>query len=367
MLNAPLGTSRLVLPLVAISLGAGTLQVGIIISVMTALPIFFAVSFGRWADRVGTLIPFAVSGGIVILAGILFVVFPSSHTLLVTSSLVGAGGMFAHVVAARAVADLGPAEGRASRLGLLVLSYPIGQFLGPMLAAAVFERHGSNAALLTLAAFGTAAILGLSVLPHNFTRNGKRSIDTGPKPKAFELMKDPSLRAVIIVNGVFYGAVSIYPVVLSLHSLDAGLSATQAGLILGAFAAGNVTARLGVGVVLRWLSAEKALVVALISSGLAYALFPLLHSVPALAGLGVVLGLALGLANPTALSLIYGTAPQGRLNESLGLAVSFGNFLQTLLPLVLGVVVTGAGLGAMVWLLSLSMLATSLLLRARRR
>ncbi|REF73267.1 MFS transporter [Paracoccus versutus] len=367
MLNVPLAVCRLLFPLVAMTTGAGTLQIGIIVSFMTAMPILFTIRFGRWVDRAGAFIPFAFSAGLVILGGLCFAVLPSTYTLFVTSSLVGLGAMFAHVVAARTVADKGPPEGRAGRLGLLVLSYSVVQFLGPLLAAAIFERHGSQSALLTVSAFGTAALLGLFVAPHHYMRGKKAGSPKDAPSHAFDLLAMPSLRARIIVNGVFFGALSIYPVVLAFHSVEIGITATQAGLVLGAFAAGNAFSRLSAGRVLRWFAAEKVLIGTLIVSALSFALLPLFHAIPTLAGVSVMLGLAMGLANPTALSLIYSAAPEARLTEAIGMAVAVGNFFQTLVPLVLGVIVSMFGLPAMVWLLSLGMLATTLLLRAGNR
>lgn len=353
--NAPLAGARLVLPMIALSMGISTAMVGFMASLFTLAPMFMTVAFGRWVDRAGTLVPILFSTGLILLACALYEIFPSQPALLAMAGFIGAGGMFSHVTATRAVGEAGPASARARNIGYLVVAYSLFQFLGPMLAGVSYEHGGGRAAILSLGGFACLSLLVLATPLHNFTRRPKASRPDAPG-RTRELLSVRGLPKWLLTIGIFGGVQAIYPFVISFHAVRSGLSAADAGIALGAFAIGSLMSRATVGLVTRWLRGQVVVSLALGLGALAYGALPFLHQLVPLIALSLVLGFAIGLGAPISLALIYDTAPPLRVNEAIGLGMAITNFLQTFLPLSLGLLAAGLGAGAMAWGLALTMM-----------
>lgn len=360
--NGALAAGRLVLPLVALQVGAGAALVGVMSGLFTALPMVFSVRFGRWVDRTGTLVPILFASLLIVASSLLFMVFPTPYMLLPIAGLIGAGAVFAHVASSRAVVGAYERSERARNLGFLVVSYSAFQFLCPMVASLSFDHVGGRAAILTIGAFSVLAMIGLALPFHHYRRETAAAApaDGG----GFGLLRLTELRTWIIVSSVFSGSQTILPFVVSLHAIDIGLSASQAGLVFGAFAFGTVVSRLCIGFISRTFVTHAVLTVALLIGAAIYALVPLAREFPILMALSATLGLPLGIGVPLSLNLIYDAAPGNRVNEAVGLCMSVTNFIQMMLPLTLGFVAGGLGIAAMTWLIAL-MLVLPIMLTLR--
>jgi len=97
----------------------------------------------------------------------------------------------------------------------------------------------------------------------------------------------------------------------------------------------------------------------------AYALFPLVKGVPLIAAIAFLLGLGLGASQPSLMSLIQHSTPQGRLGEALGIRTTVLNMSHTLLPLFFGGIGTALGMGPVFWSMA-AVLGTAGLFARRR-
>jgi MFS family permease len=124
--------------------------------------------------------------------------------------------------------------------------------------------------------------------------------------------------------------------VAPIYGNSIGLSASEIGMILGAFAFATFVVR----VALPWLSRHlRDWTIITGTMGVAcasYATFALFETVPMLATIAFVLGLGLGATQPSTMSLIYSTAPRGRGGEAVGLRSVVLNASSTVLPLAFG-------------------------------
>lgn len=354
--NAPLMSARLILPMIAMSMGASPSFVGIIASLFTAVPIAFNVAFGRWVDRSGTLLPMILASSIIGFASLLPLIYDRPATLLVAAGLIGAGTVFAHVVATRAVGEIGGPEQRTRNLGLLIAAYSVFQFIGPMMAGAALEHYGSGWAFASLGSFSMLALLCLAMPWHRYVRWTTVADVAKARPRIRELLDIGVLVRWLTVGGVMSSVVTIFPFIVALQALEIGMSASEAGLALGAFAIGNVVSRALAGVVSRRVSVRVAISWMLGVGALVYAALPFMPDFMPFAALSGLLGLVLGMAVPFVLSMIYAASPPGRVNEAIGLSMMLTNTLQTILPLGLGVLAARLGGSAMAWVLTFLML-----------
>ncbi|MCW2239826.1 MFS transporter [Azospirillum canadense] len=359
--SVPLGTARLILPTIALAMGAGPVFAGVMGALFTVPSMLLSVPFGRWVDRTGTLAPIVFACLLTVLGSVLFLLAPHHQALLLVACLVGVGPMFSHIAATRAVGEIGGAVDRARNLGYLVATYSLFQFVGPTLAGVALDTAGPRPAVMIIGLFAACSILG-TVLPfHNFRKNVAPSRETGPCGRIIDLLRFRELRRWLAVGSVFSAVLTFVPFVVSLHAADIAISTTRAGMVLGAFSVGTVVSRLSVSLLTRHLSAPVILFGALVAGAGAYALLPVMDQFYPLLWVSLVLGATIGLGVPISLALIYAAAPPGRINESVGLCMAITNFLQTISPLALGFTVTRFGLAPMIGILALGMVGTSII------
>lgn len=353
-------TARLVLPAIALDQGVGATLTGVLAALFTLVPMLLNVPFGRWADRVGTLRPAMVSAGLIAGGSIPGLVWPGLPSLLIAAGLIGAGTMFAHAVATRAVALSSPTEAvRARNLGTMLLFYAVFQFLGPIAGAIAFEWGGVRPALAVTCLPGAVALLLLLLGRHAF--HGASGAEHVTVPRGGGLMDVPDLRRWLITASMFGAVLTVYPFIVSIHATVIGLSTTQASLVLGACSGGTIIARLCVAPVARRFRLSLSLAAALMLGALVYALLPGMTGFLSFLAGSAVLGLSLGMGVPIALSLLLGTAPVGRANETMGLSMTLTNFIQTMLPLLLGTTGEHLGVVEMVWTMATGMAACAIL------
>ena len=98
----------------------------------------------------------------------------------------------------------------------------------------------------------------------------------------------------------------------------------------------------------------------------AYALFPLVETVPLLAAIAFLLGLGLGSTQPSIMSLLYAKAPPGRAGEAVGVRSVVLNASHTVLPLAFGGVGAALGMAPIFWTMA-GALAGGAVMANRRR
>lgn len=365
--NSALAASRFAFPLVALSLGASTAFVGLMSALYTVPPMLLSIRFGRAVDRIGTRGPALFACGLILASVALFLAAPYAVTLLLSACLVGTGAVFGHVTATQAVSERGASLRTTRNIGYLVVGYAVFQFLAPIIAGYAFQHQGQFAAMLVVGATGLLASLTILAGYHRFrARPGQTPPRLPSRAGGLDLLRITELRRWVVINGVFAAVNTIYPLVVSLYALEIGLPPAKAGLLLGGFAAGAVASRLIVPYVVGRFPAPRIIVTALVTAGLGYALVALTQDLWLLIAISALIGFSLGNGAPISLTVIQEVAPEGRVNESLGLCMAVTNLLQSLVPVTMGIVAGSFGIGAMILTLACIALLSALLGLGRR-
>jgi MFS family permease len=166
---------------------------------------------------------------------------------------------------------------------------------------------------------------------------------------AFALLRHPTLRSVFAVNALLSLAWDLHSIFVPIYGAKIGLSASQIGGVLAAFAAGTFAVRFFTPAISRRVREQRVLAIALLCAGAVYLVFPFLQSVAALVALSFALGLGLGLGQPMVLSLLHTHAPPGRVGEAAGVRMSLVNTMAFAAPLVLGAVGASIGIAPVFW------------------
>lgn len=340
--------TRLTLSLNALADGYSPLTVGVLMSLIAALPMLLGIASGRWVDRIGVRVPL-ISSVALLLASILApALFPGIVSMHFAAAGSGVGFMLFHICAQHMVGAMSTAALRRENFSWLALGFATSNFIGPTFAGFSIDNLGHRVTYCLLAVSATAA-LGVLVSRRAHLAHTPGAAREGDKRSAVDLLRNAQLRRVFFVSGMLASAWDLFVFVMPIYGTSIGLSATTIGLILGSFAAATFFIRLA----LPWISRrvrEWPLITATFGVAcVAYAIFPLVRTVPLLAAIAFLLGLGLGATQPSIMALVYATAPEGRAGEAVGVRTVVLNASHTVLPLLFGALGTALGMLPVFW------------------
>lgn len=350
--HAAFNGSRVNVSLYALSLKSSPLTVGALISLYSLLPMFLSVGAGRMIDRVGTARPLLWSS-VALACGVgLPALAPGLPALYVACPVIGLAFMVFHIAIQNAVGSLSAPEDRTVNFSWLALGFSISGFLGPTTAGLAIDNAGHRATFALLALSAIAPALALAVAKPGFP-------PVPPGRPAGEglagLLGKRDLRRIFVVTGILAMAWDLFFFVMPIYGNSIGLSASTIGGLLGSFALATFAVRMALPWYARRLPEWRLVTVTLFVAAAAYALFPLVRTVPLIAAIAFLLGLGLGASQPSLMSLIQQATPPGRLGEALGVRTMVMNTSHTALPLAFGAIGTALGMGPVFWLMALGL------------
>jgi len=348
------GGTRLNISLAALSAGASPLVVGVMMSLIAALPMMLGVAAGKFIDRSGVRVPMIAGVSILITAVALPGLAPGVPSLLFSAAGIGAGFMLFQICAQHMVGEMSTDEDRRDNFGWLALGFATSNFIGPTVAGLAIDHFGHDDTFLVFASFALASMLTLIARRARLTH--KTQSAAGPPRSAWDLMRDAKLRRVFIISGLVASAWDLFVFIMPIYGTSIGLKATTIGLILASFAAATFTVRLMLPILSRMLKEWTLITMTCVIALVAYLAFPMAHTVPVLSSIAFLLGLGLGATQPTIMALVYSTAPAGRAGEAVGVRTVVLNASHTVLPLVFGGL--GTALGSMLpvfWTMSIAL------------
>jgi predicted MFS family arabinose efflux permease len=355
--------SRVTVSLFALDLGATPLMVGTIVSLYSLLPMFLSVASGRMIDRVGTAAPMRLAS-LALAAGVaLPALWPGLASLYIAATMAGLAFMVFHIGVQNAVGAMSPPGERAVNFSWLALGFSISGFIGPTMSGLLIDHAGHRATFATLSAIGLLPVLAMAVLRPKLPR-GEAEVQHHGGLR--QLLAKPELRRVFLVTGVLAMAWDLFVFVMPIYGTSIGLSASTIGAVLGSFAAATFVVRLALPWLARRLSEWQFITSTLFVACAAYLLFPFVRTVPLIASIAFLLGLGLGASQPSLISLIQHSTPEGRLGEALGVRTMVLNVSHTLLPLLFGGIGTALGMGPVFWSMAACLGAGGLFANRRR-
>jgi MFS family permease len=326
---------RIAVSLYALNLKASPFTVGVLLASYALLPALLSVAAGRWIDRIGFGKPMLLGTVGVGMGTIVPFLFPSLEALYVTAILSGVSFMLINVGVYLAVGELSAPEDRPVNFSYAALGFSVSSFIGPLVTGLGIDELGFRTTFLVLALFCVMPLilLNMGLLP---ARAPKPAIVRDGKGNVFDLLDDRDLRRLFVTMAILTVSWDVYGFVIPLHGTGIGLSASQIGIVMGAFAAATFSVRLLLPFFVNRVKPWSLLTGALLTAGLGFALLPMTHSVVVMMALMFILGLGLGAPQPTVLTLLHQSAPEGRAGEALGLRTTMINASQTVMPIAFG-------------------------------
>ncbi len=354
-LHACMAGTRLAAPLLALKEGYSPAAVGLLLALFALTQVFLALPAGRFADRHGLKRPVSYSVMAAVIgagAAVVFPIFP----VLCFSALMTGGATGAAVISLQR--HVGRAASGAVELRKVFSWLSIGpafsNFLGPFSAGLLIDHAGNVPGSLTgyRAAFLLMALLPLASwwlvrqtreLPPVIVASG------GPRLKAWDLLRDPMFRRLMLVNWFLSSCWDVHTFVVPVLGFERGISASVIGSILGAFALAAAAIRLAMPFLAAHIREWKVLAGAMLATALLFAIYPLMRSALAMGICSVFLGFALGTVQPMIMSMLHQITPQARHGEALGLRLMAINASSVMMPILFGSAGAIGGVAVVFW------------------
>lgn len=355
--------SKVVVSLYALHMGASQFTVGLLAACYALVPLCLGVYTGRLADSRGKRFPILFGAIITIAAMLTGFVWRSLPGLFVTATLVGTGFVFFNVAVQTLGGAVGKPEHRARNFAWLAIGYSSSNLIGPVFSGFSIDYFGHALTFLFLALFPLIPIV-IVLRSQELPRPGKSAAAAGKR--TFDLLKDAELRKLIIISGLSVASGELFAFYVPVFSHEIGHSASTIGLILGAYALAIVLTRFMLGTITKRFTMEQIMVSFLLFAAVAFAVFPLLRSAPALMTIAFFIGIGVGVTQPLLMAISYERAPPGRTGEMTGLRLTANNLARISMPVISGVLGAALGAAPVFWLNALNLALMSFLSREKR-
>lgn len=351
--HACMATTRVAATLWVLHQGYGSGYVGVLLSLFAVAPLGLSLWAGRLADRhgfhrpVGVGVAMAFGGAALALAAQLL----GWLGLMAAGCLLCGGAVAVAAVAIQREAGLMAADPSQLRrvFSWVALGPALSNALAPVITGIVIDTAGFTAALV----LSTLVPLSAWAIALRVPRRTPIPVPAGQKARpAWDLLRDPGLRNLLIVNVAMSACWDAHSFVVPVVGHAKGLSASSIGLVLGSFAAAATVVRLAI---VRWahrVDEVKALRAAMAVATLTLIVYAWL---PGTAGLmlgSAVLGIALGAVQPMVLATMHQVTPPDRHGQALGLRMLASNGATVAMPLGFGALAAASVAVAPLWLMA---------------
>ena len=354
-LHACMAGTRLAAPLLALREGYSPMAVGVLLALFALMQVFLALPAGRFADRNGLRLPINYSVAAAVIGAGAAVAFPVFPVLCFAALMTGGATGAASISLQRHV-------GRAAKGALhlrqvfswLAIGPAVSNFIGPFSAGLLIDHAGPTPGSLVgyRAAFLLMAVLPLAswfLVRRTHELPPVAVLATADKPKAWDLMREPTFRRLMLCNWFLSSCWDVHTFVVPVLGFERGISASVIGSILGAFALAAAAIRLLMPLLAAHLREWKVVGVAMLVTSALFAIYPLMPSALAMGVCSVLLGFALGSVQPMIMSMLHQMTPPARHGEALGLRLMAINASSVLMPMLFGSAGALIGVAGVFW------------------
>lgn len=334
-----------IVPLFAASLGADTLQIGLINGAFMLMAGSLSIPSGLVSDRFGRRAPLLV--GLILLAGSSFLLYWSSSPLQMAAIylLFGVGLSAFSPTLMSYVADVTPPDVLGQAYGWYTMAVYGGMTLGPAAGGFLGTALGLRPVFLVAGGLIFAMfVVALFFLPAHQSHCRGDGASPAIIPMLKALMANRPLVACLVatIGGCF--GFGMFVTFMPLYIRSLGMNTGAVGFVFATQAMANAISRLPAGRLYDRVKDRSLLVTGgLAVFALALAAFGLCHSVVSLMGVAAVMGVSMGIAFTVVCALIADVVPR----EMRGLAMGCYNTSvyagMMLCSVGMGMVIRGEG------------------------
>ena len=354
-LHATMAGVRMAAPLQALREGHSAWSVGVLMALYAAAPVLLSMHAGRMADRLGYHRPVRIAIGLSLFGSLLAVgstfVGPAARFPLLCASavFVGSGANMGLIVIQRRAGQAVRTNTERMRMfSWLGIAPSLSNVVGPVAAGFMIDAGGFGAAYGLMLALPLITWWCTWLIPREAEETLRA--ETPAPQSSWTLLHAPGLKRLLVVNWVLSACWDVHTFAVPILGFERGFSATTIGLIVGTFTLAVSGVRLLIPLWAHRISEIVVLRLAMVGTGIVFALYPLAYSPWLMGGCAVLLGLTLGSVQPMIMSTLHQLTPDGRYGEAIAMRSVVMNASSTAMPLIFGAAGTALGAAALFWL-----------------
>lgn len=355
-LHGAMAGLRMAAPLDALRTGASPWNVGVLLALFAAAPVFLAMATGRMADRLGFHRPMRLATALA-----------ASGLLLALISTFATGTLRGILMAAAAVV-----AGAGANVGLIVVQRTGGAFardpvermrvfswlgiapsfsnvIGPVAAGVLIDHGGFAVAYGALLLLPMASLLAARAV----SAEASPPVRVGPEPRALDLLALPGMKRLLFVNWLLSMCWDVHAFAVPILGFERGFSATTIGLVLACFTLSVTGVRVAIPALAHRLRESTVMQSAMLGTAVVFAVYPFATNPWMMGGCAVLLGITLGCVQPMMMSVLHHLTPDDRHGQALAFRSMTINAASTVMPLVFGAVGAAVGAASMFWVVGL--------------
>lgn len=365
-----------------ISLGAGETLIGIATALYALLPVFVAISMGRYAGRASNLRALVLVGGLLLAAGTaLLALAPTIWLISLASMVLGFGHMIFAIAGQASVSRYSTDSKLDKGFGWLTASISAGQLLGPLLGGLILgsstdaatRQHLINLALWIGTGFALAALPLMLVrvktkeLPSltsqipavtaelptteaaTVTINGQ-TIEN--RATTWRILRVPGVPSNMLASLAMLSVMDILTSFLPLIGERSGISPFWVGVLLATRSAASIVSRSILPLLCRRWNRSQLVITSLLAGATTVAVV----AIPAVLAqlwlalaLMLVAGFFIGVSQPLTMTMIIKSVPVSWRSPALAVRLTGNRVGQVIIPLAAGALAAPLGPAGAIW------------------
>jgi MFS family permease len=343
-------TSRVIITLFALKLGAQPLAVGILAAMFSVLPTLLSWHVGRFSDRFGArwLLMLGTAAGI---SGMLVAyAIPGIPALLVTAALSGLLPAFSAAPLQNLVGLQSDPQDRPKNFSNLSLVFSFTGLAGPLLAGFSFDHASPEFACLSLALLLLVPVAMLLVWGGALPGGTRATKHTG---SVRILLSESGLWRVLVTSSLVVTGMDLFQVFIPIYGYGIGLSSSAIGIILAIFSLAAFVARIFLPAWIKRLTTERVLAYSFLVGATGFLLTPLFDQGVILSLVSFFFGIGIGCGQPITLMMAFSNSTQGRSGEAMGLRLTTNHLARMIGQVLFGGIGSALGVFSVFWLSAL--------------
>ena len=350
--------TRPYLVLLASSLGANDVQVGLISSLYSVVQASIALLVGGMIESISPRFTLTAGGAVFLVAAALLTQAYSLWLIALCSLLVGLSHVLVLITLQYLVTGM-PGKSRNSNVGLYTFANSAGTFVGPTFGGYMYEWLGSNPSFWGVFVFGVLSLVVSFGIPNIKADNSEQAAQMSIR----QLISDKKVLNLIIISGMVLFTTEVIITYFPLYGQQIGLRSRNIGIVLGCSGMSQMMIRPFLGIASNHISRRRLLFTCLFGGGTGILLYGFFSQYQILIAIAICTGACLGLLNPLLMITTVDAGPANQRGRILSLRI-MSNFIgQTASPLIFGLISTLAGLSPVFWLSGVGMIICSAVAR----
>jgi MFS family permease len=355
-LHGAMAGVRLAAPLEVLRQDGGTLRAGLLMALFALAPVLTAMPAGRLADRRGYHRPLRLAVALT-MAGALVAVLAgwlqgAAHLagLALAAMLCGAGANVGLIAIQRTAGRLARDNVQRMRVfSWLGLAPALANAAGPLLVGVAIDTAGFQAAYAVMLLLPLVPLATSRRVPREAPPAATATRPQGLAQAARELAALPGMRRLLLVNWLMSTAWDVHTFAVPVLGHDKGFNASTIALVLASFTLSVTAVRLVIPLLAHRVREQTVLRGAMLATGGVLIAYPWAGPAWAMAGLSMLLGLALGSVQPMIMSVLHHLTPASRHGEAIALRSMVMNASGAVMPLGFGAAGGWFGVGWLFW------------------